>query len=109
MINRSALIVRPKQPFLNWATGLDDSGLIPEVEGEQTVYLIPDCEDEDDLKRHLKELFSEIFENELMAWHTDESAWPQPRSMALFRQWFHLEFHGVVEDLGDDAIEDEDF
>lgn len=34
MINRGVLIVRPKQPFLDWAAGLDDSGVLPDVEGE---------------------------------------------------------------------------
>jgi hypothetical protein len=42
MLNRCALIVRPKQPFLDWAAQLDDSGLVPDVKGEQTVYLVPE-------------------------------------------------------------------
>ena len=33
MLNRAALIVRPKQPFLDWAASLDDSGLVPDVAG----------------------------------------------------------------------------
>jgi len=106
MINRSALIVRPKKPYLDWAAGLDDSGVSADIKGDETVYLIPETDDEEQMKRVLKGLFSDIFERELMAWHTDESAWPQPRSMALFRQWFELEFHGIVEDLGHDMIED---
>ena len=47
MLNRAALIVRPKEPYIAWASELDDSGLVPSVEGEQTVYLIPGFEDDD--------------------------------------------------------------
>jgi hypothetical protein len=37
MLNRAVLIARPKQPFLDWAVRLDDSGVVPDVDGEQTV------------------------------------------------------------------------
>ena len=108
MLNRSALIVRPKQPFLDWALQLDDSGLTPDVDGEQTVYLIPEVDDEAGLEKLLKSIFPEIFERELMSWDTEESSWPQRRTLSLFRQWFELEFHSGVEDLGDNEIENDE-
>ena len=37
MLNRGVVIVRPKQPYLDWAAGLDDSGIVPDPNGEQTV------------------------------------------------------------------------
>ena len=46
MLNRGVVIVRPKQPYLDWAAGLDDSGIVPDPNDEQTVYLIPSYEDE---------------------------------------------------------------
>ena len=46
MLNRGVLIVCHARPFLEWAAGLDDSGVRPLVEGEQTVYLIPEFEDD---------------------------------------------------------------
>ena len=33
MINRSAVIVRPRQPYIDWAKGLDDSGMDPSEVG----------------------------------------------------------------------------
>jgi hypothetical protein len=108
MINRSALIVRPKKPYLDWAAGLNDAGVTDDLDGDETVYLIPEIEDEIEMKRVLTKVFSEIFEQELMAWHTDESAWPQMRSLAMFRQWFELEFHGIVVDLGNEAISNDE-
>lgn len=46
MLNRGVVIVRPKQPYLDWAAGLDDAGIAPDPNSEQTVYLIPPYEDE---------------------------------------------------------------
>ena len=108
MLNRAVLIVRPKQPFLDWAAQLDDSGLLPDVEGEQTAYLIPEFEDDDGAQRGLKDVFAEVFERELFGWHTDETAWPKNRNLALFRKWFEIEIHSVVEDLCDFEIVDDE-
>ena len=108
MINRSVVMVRPKQPFLDWAAGLDDSGVLPEVDGEQTVYLIPSFEMEEEAWEMIEEIFPVVFENELLGWHLDESAWPPQRDFAMFQQWFSIEFHSIVEDLCDYEILDED-
>ena len=35
MINRGVVIVRPKQPYLDWATRLDDSGFVPDPNGRR--------------------------------------------------------------------------
>jgi hypothetical protein len=108
MLNRAALIVRPKQPFLDWAAALDDSGLVPDVEGEKTVYLIPEFESDEEGMRALKRIYSEIFERELDGWHTDPSAWPRKRDFKPFQEWFSIELHSVVEDVVDDALIDDD-
>lgn len=108
MLNRSALVVRPKQPFLDWAAQLDDSGLAPLADGEQTIYLIPEYDDDEDAVRILNRVFAEVFERELFAWHTDETAWPKGRNLALFQKWFDVEFHSIVEDLCDFEIIDDE-
>ncbi len=108
MINRAVLIVRPKQPFLDWAAGLDDSGLLPDVEGERTIYLIPDFDTDDDAQTIIEEVYAEVFDSELYGWHIDESAWPTNRDLKTFREWFAIELHSVVEDLCDYEIIEED-
>lgn len=107
MINRAVLIVRPQKPFLDWAAQLDDSGLLPNVEGEQTAYLLPDYDDERGSQAILKKVYATIFENELFGWHTDESAWPVRRDFKTFCEWFSIELHSVVEDLCDYEITEE--
>jgi hypothetical protein len=108
MLNRGVVIVRPKQPYLDWAAGLDDSGLVPDPNDEQTVYLIPSYGDDEEAWEILERVHPAIFENELYGWHTDEAAWPQGRDLAMFKAWFEIELHSVVEDLCDYEIVDED-
>lgn len=52
MLNRSAVVVRPKQPFLDWLHRADPtSGSITlnELEQDPTIYLIPGCDTEGDV------------------------------------------------------------
>lgn len=108
MLNRGALLVRPARPFIDWAASLDDSGVLPEVDGEQTVYLVPEFGDESEQRAILEEVFAEVFESELFGWHTDESVWPQPRTLKMFHEWFSIEMHSVIEDLCEYPLEDDD-
>ncbi len=108
MLNRSVVMVSPRQPYRDWAAGLDDSGVVPDDEGERTVYLIPNFDNDDDAWEFLEEVYDEIFDNELWSWHADPADWPPDRSFEMFQQWFDIEFHSVVEDLCDYEIVDED-
>ena len=109
MINRGSVIVRPKQPYLDWAAQLDDSGIVPDREDERTIYLIPEYDDDVEAMGVLGKCFDIIFEEELGGWHTNESAWPKNRNFAMFRKWFSFEFHSVVEDLCGYEIVDDDY
>ena len=108
MLNRSALIVRPLQPYIDWATSLDDSGLVPPRDGEKTVYLLPEWDDDAEAEKLLRRVHREIFERELFGWHTDEAAWPQRRTFAMFKKWFSVEMHSVVEDMCAGPLLDDD-
>ena len=108
MVNRGVVMVRPKPPYREWAKRLDASGMVPENDGERTVYLIPSFESDDEAWEILATVYSDIFEQELWSWRADPSAWPSNRSFAMFREWFAIEFHSVVEDLGDDVIMEEE-
>lgn len=109
MINRSAVIVRPRKPYTNWALSLDDSGVAPSVEGEKAIYLIPEYGDDLEAIEMLSQCFDIIFEAELDGWHTDDSAWPKKRSFKMFREWFSFEFHSVVEDICGYPLVDEEY
>jgi hypothetical protein len=108
MLNRGVLIVRPRRPYIDWAAQLDDSGIVPDAEEERTVYLIPEFESDAEAWEILEEVYAEVFERELEGWHTDEAAWPQNRTFVMFKEWFDIELHSVVEDLCAYEIDDDD-
>ena len=109
MLNRSAVMLTPRQAYLDWAAGLDDSGLVPSRDDEKTIYLIPQYNDVVEAMEILARCYDTIFELELEGWHTDESAWPEERTFRKFRDWFDIEFHSEVKDLcGFPVMDDED-
>lgn len=105
MLNRCALIVRPRQPFIDWASALDPVAPAPDPQGEQIVYLVPEFEDEDGAREVLELAYAHVFTNELHSWWNDEDDWPADRSLATFEQWFDVEFHSIVVDLVDAPLE----
>lgn len=107
MLNRGAIIVRPSRLFIDWAASLDDSGLLPGKDGEKTIYLVPEFEDDFEALEVLAKGYDIIFESELDGWHTRQSDWPKNRTFAMFREWFEVEFHSVVEDLCDYQVTDD--
>lgn len=106
-INRTALIVKPKQPFADWLTAVDPRGslTLPEIREDTTVFLLPDEAFQMDLEKVLREFFEDIFEQVLWEWATDEGDWPKERSYEKFREWFDVEFHSGVIDLAEDPID----
>jgi hypothetical protein len=94
--------VKPKQPSIDWANGLDEDGvkLGREYTPEGTIYLGDDlAKDGLDLELLLEPYFEIIFDEELNAWRRREEDWPQERDFALFQAWFEIEIHSLVLDL----------
>ena len=108
MLNRCAVVVRPKQPYLDWAKQYQGSGA-PFTDDERIVYLLPEYADEKEARQTLERAFDMIFEAELNGWHTNEDDWPQNRTFALFKKWFYIEVNAMVQDLCGDPLEDDEF
>ncbi len=107
-VNRTALIVSLKKPFIDWVKYVDPETEFPgEKHDIKTVYLLPEDSDNGRWERYLKKNFSTIFEQELEAWFTDESVWPQDRSWKVFNEWFDYEMHSIVFDMVSKPIEKE--
>ena len=112
MLNRAALILRYKQPFLDWINAADPSSTshilsLAEVNQEHTVYLV-EVEDEDELDAWLTRHHKELFEGELSGWYTDPKLWPRDRSLKVLQEWRSIELHTVVVDVGDSPLEEDD-
>jgi len=102
-INRSLAIVKAKQPFIDWAHSVDEDPDydVEDFREDSSAYLIPEFEDDQEQREILEEFYQPIFEEELNSWCLDESTWPQKRDLAMFLEWFDIEFHSLVYDLAE--------
>ena len=106
-LNRAPIVVRPDQPFLDRLHRADPTSGGLRLEGlrrEPTVYLLPECENEEEVRQCLKEVCGQIFEEQLDRWYRVPSSWPGRRDLENFDRWFEWSFHSVVVDLCDDPL-----
>ena len=84
MINRAVLILRYKQPFVDWINAADPvptskhTVKLSDVNEDSTAYLV-DVEDEDELAAWLEVNGELLFEEELNGWYTEPALWPKDR------------------------------
>ena len=112
MVNRAAVILRYKDPIVEWineADPIEDSSEVSlaSANEERTVYLVSDGEAEN-IDRWIRANYGVLFESELEGWYTDESLWPKKRDLKTFKEWFEVECHSVVLDtVGGQIFDDE--
>lgn len=94
-INRSAIILKPMQPFIDWCSNLYPDDL--EDIKETKTYLI--SEDIDDINEWLAKKFDKLFTFELESWHTNKKEWPQKRNYKMFREWFQIDVSKMIYDF----------
>jgi hypothetical protein len=111
MLNRAAVIIHYKQPFVDWINAADPDSSnkvsLDEANEETSVYLI-EVEDQEELDDWLELNYDILFEEELNGWYSDPALWPQDRSLLLFKEWCSLELHSVVFDTGGSPLEDDE-
>lgn len=115
MLNRTALLLRYKEPAIRWineADPVEDSMVITgeHVNTERTVYLISDDgENGETQQAWIKRNFRQLFETELEGWYTDPNLWPKRLTLTLFHEWFETEFNSVIIDTVDGPIFDDGY
>jgi hypothetical protein len=104
-INRSLIIVKPKQPFLDWVRSIepDNDTDMEDITDDPTAYLIPELGIEADEEDVIEWCADFIFEYELSSWYTEEDLWPVGRDVPMFREWFEVKFHSLVNDVVGDV------
>jgi hypothetical protein len=110
-INRTAFIVTPGQPFLDWLHRVDRSSdelTLEDLQEDPTIYLLAECETEEDARAYLEKKCGEIFEEQLDGWYRAPSTWPKQRDMDAFERWFEWSSHSMVVDLCDAPLLRED-
>lgn len=112
MINRAALLVRLKQPFVDWVNeiapeGMDVKLTLEEANEDRTIYLIDEDEAEE-LDQWLELNFRQVMECEFEDWTTDPETWPKEMTRELFDEWCAVECHTVIVDTVGDPIEEDE-
>ena len=104
-MNRSAITISPKQPFIDWANALTpEFPMEINVLGESHTYLTnPDFDNAD---KHIKKYYKEIFEEELLGIWTDQNDWSEKLDYKTFCNWFHFEISDWVQDLSNKPLFD---
>ncbi len=111
-VNRAALTVIPRQPFIDWVNSFDQSETaltINDPGDEVSVYLVDEVWTEADVTKALKRHYATIFAQELAAWYPDRKRWPQPRDLRTFKRWFEVKVSSVVVDLSEHHMAVEEF
>src|SRR5687767_12889244 len=115
VVNRTAVTVIGAEPYLQWTRQRDSDFAkgalvlsVPQTRSYGAAFLLPEFEQEEDLQEWVEENHAWLFEFQLSAWTEDESAWPPTRDLRTFREWFRIDVHDIVVDMGDDDIEGEE-
>lgn len=99
-INRSAIILKPLQPFIDWCSNLYPKDL-DDIKETRT-YLI--SEDIEDIDSWLAKKFDKLFTFELGSWHQNKKEWPQKRNYKMFKEWFQIDISIMVYDFEKNPI-----
>ena len=102
LINRSVVVVRPRQPYIDWANSMDDGGPLGNLEDmrqDPPAYLVDNVESREDLSRVLDFCWEPIFEEQLGRWMRDPDVWPKQITREIFVEWFDCELYVMVWDV----------
>ena len=107
-LNRSVAIIKPKQPFVDWANSVvdeDEQHSISDFSTDCSVILLPVVDSDEDAEALIKDMFQDLFELELSSWIVIDEMWPENITYKMFMEWFGIEFHSMVFDSLKDDIE----
>lgn len=109
-VNRVAIVVAPREPYLAWAQSLEGDLTIDELPRDDwaTVYLVDVHGDRVDRTAILRRHWQAIFDEQLFSWSQDQRVWPKKRTFRMFLEWFDVRVVEMVFDLGRAMLEHDD-
>ena len=113
VVNRTAVTITAAQPYIDWTrtrAADADKGMLTVARARPfgSAFLLPEFDLEEDVQEWIEENAAWLFEFQLASWTEDESAWPESRDLKAFREWFRVDVHSIVVDMGEDDIEGEE-
>lgn len=108
-LNRDVMVVRPAQPFVEWALALDEDGDLDagDVRASSNAFLVPEFDHPDETWAWVEGHCDTMFEYMLLDWSTDQEEWPEDRGWSAFQLWFTCEHVAVAWDLVDEPLSSE--
>jgi hypothetical protein len=108
-INRIAIVVKCKQPVIDWVNKIFPEDPITdyfdgENEDKDEIFLVPLPHYGDDSEKILKRYYKDIFHFELWGWCTDEKLYPKALTWKMFNEWFDYTIQSMVIDLSDEEL-----
>jgi hypothetical protein len=113
VINRTAVTIVGGRPYLDWTRQTEadvNRGTLTVARARTygSAFLLPELDLEEEIQEWVEDNAAWLFEFQLSAWTEDESTWPASRDLTMFREWFRVDIHNVVIDVGDEEIEGEE-
>src|SRR5947209_11282034 len=106
-VNRTAIVVTPGQPFLDWLQSIDPTSAdltLEDMRQDASVYLSPECDTDEEVRKRLRRVCGRMFEEQLENWWREPSSWPVQRDLATFEHWFEYTVHSLVVDLSTGSL-----
>jgi len=100
-LNRSAILITPKAPYVAWANSCFAGPRYDDAEDGEAppVFLGPDTQvSNDEVKAFVDDNFDLFFEHWLASWCTDQASWPAQRTLGMFHEWFEVRIASMVID-----------
>src|SRR5688572_16640768 len=98
-VNRSAIILVPRQPYVDWANSLDDGPRYEHTIDDSEaipIFLGPGVDEIQEVEEFISKNYDLFFEEWLEYWCTDPTLWPPKRTRKIFREWFTVRIHTMV-------------
>jgi hypothetical protein len=101
-VNRTALRIEPRKPYLDWAKKSDPLHIefLDPDKKNYNIYLV----EANDIKKWLTNNFDTIFERELGYIDIDGDYWPTKRTYDMFQKWFSVEISSLLYDLSETPL-----
>jgi hypothetical protein len=105
LVNRRAIVIKPKQTFADWVDSLPSHPSLPEschepheLEEVRTCYLFPDSVPTEDEDAFLAQFKVRLLKLELSFWDSEQH-WPKELTVEQFDYFFDIEVLPMVVDL----------
>lgn len=116
LLNRTAMVIKPKQPFADWVNSLPTHPSLPETNDDpqdlevvRSCYLFPTTIDIGSENMYLNQFKIRLLKEELNFWEVGQEQWPSELSSELFDYFFDIEILPMVIDLEPGMIHREPF